>query len=171
MLIWGGYDGTNYLDDGASYDPSGDTWAVLTAAPSGMERSNHTAVWAPSRNEMIIWGGADSAGAVNTGLLYDTSSGSWSQVTTTGAPSARYYHTAAWTGSGMLIWGGGGTGIFSDGAIYDPATDTWTASSAGASTTPSARYQHGWVWTGSALVVWSGYDGFGYLDDGGLYFP
>src|SRR5438270_5036421 len=30
----------------------------------------------------------------------------WGATSTTNAPSARYYHTAVWTGSEMIVWGG-----------------------------------------------------------------
>ena len=33
-----------------------------------------------------------------------------------------------WTGSRMIVQGGfGDSGLLSDGASYDPATDSWTA--------------------------------------------
>ena len=52
-------------------------------------------------------------------------------------------HTAVWTGTKMVVWGGfGGTpaGYLNSGGIYDPARNTWTATStAGASTGRSNR--------------------------------
>ena len=47
------------------------------------------------------------------------------EVSTTNAPSDRSLHTAIWTGSEMIIWGGSNGGFFNDGARYDPAADTW----------------------------------------------
>ena len=32
----------------------------------------------------------------------------WTATSTTNAPEARYYHTAVWTGSEMIVWGGSG---------------------------------------------------------------
>ena len=47
-----------------------------------------------------------------------------------GAPEPRYYHTAVWTGSEMIIWGGYSfVGYLNTGRRYDPATDSWTATS------------------------------------------
>ena len=42
----------------------------------------------------------------NTGSRYNPSSSSWS-ATSIGAnvPGARYYHTAVWTGTEMIVWG------------------------------------------------------------------
>ena len=40
----------------------------------------------------------------------------------------RYWHTAVWTGTEMIVWGGmQGVGTeYNDGSRYNPATDTWT---------------------------------------------
>ena len=58
---------------------------------------------------MIIWGGGDSSGTpLANGGLYDPSTDSWSSVSTTAAPTRRYEHSAVWTGSSMIVWGGWG---------------------------------------------------------------
>ncbi len=82
----------------------------------------------------------------------------------------RQAHTAVWTGSMMLVWGGvvaGNTDVDS-GSRYDPATDTWTRMSAVGA--PEARRNHIAVWTGDEMLVWGG-QGSGYLDTGGRYDP
>src|ERR1035437_5010146 len=94
----------------------------------------------------------------------------WTATTTIGAPSARDSHTAVWTGSKMIVWGGqsGSGGYLNDGGLYDPVANTWTAiTTTGA---PSARAGHTAVWTGFRMVVWGGYHG-AYLNDGGQYDP
>ena len=52
----------------------------------------------------------------------------WTATTTANAPLARVGHTAVWTGSEMIIWGGG-SGISNTGGRYNPSTDSWTATS------------------------------------------
>ena len=53
-------------------------------------------------------------------------------------PRGRIYHSTVWTGSEMIVWGGGGPN--NTGDRYNPVTNTWTpGSSAGA---PAARYYH-----------------------------
>lgn len=96
----------------------------------------------------------------------------WKALPTEGAPKARKLHTAVWTGKEMLVWGGAidgaGNGT-SDGAAYDPATDTWRAlSGTGA---PTARHSHQAVWTGKEMLVWGGFKKGGYAKDGGAYDP
>ena len=93
-------------------------------------------------------------GYVNTGGSYDPSTDTWASTSTAGAPSARDYHTAVWTGSEMVVWGGSDlpAGYLNTGGRYDPSTDTWASTStAGA---PAARQEHTAVWTGSEMVVW-----------------
>ena len=43
---------------------------------------------------------------LNTGGRYNPSTDSWTATSTTNAPAARAHHTAVWTGSEMIVWGG-----------------------------------------------------------------
>ena len=71
------------------------------------------------------------------------------------APSARAAHTAVWTGTEMIVWGGTDFGTnFNTGGRYNPGTDSWTATST--ANAPSGRYHHTAVWTGSEMIVWGG---------------
>jgi N-acetylneuraminic acid mutarotase len=94
----------------------------------------------------------------------------WIATATTGAPSARRLHTAVWTGSKMIVWGGqDNSGVLNDGGQYDPVANTWTLTTTTGA--PSGRYLHTAVWTGSKMVVWGGQGGSGVLNDGGQYDP
>lgn len=91
---------------------------------------------------------------------------------------------SVWTGSKMVIWGGDGlAGSVKTGALYDPATDTWSEMSDG-DNVPSDRtdlMDFVRVWTGDRMIVWSGRSSDGEYslettqrqirDDGGLYDP
>ena len=54
---------------------------------------------------MIVWGGCNDSGSLNTGGRYNPSTDSWTATSTTNAPAGRV-HTAVWTGSEMIVWGG-----------------------------------------------------------------
>ena len=54
---------------------------------------------------MIVWGGYDGS-YLNTGGKYNPDTDSWTATSTTNAPTARELHTAVWTGSQMIVWGG-----------------------------------------------------------------
>ena len=80
---------------------------------------------------------------LNTGGRYNPSTDSWTATSTTNAPTARYDHTAVWTGSEMIVWGGHGSGL-NTGGRYNPITDSWTATST--TNAPSGRaWSHGSV--------------------------
>src|SRR5437899_10997539 len=85
----------------------------------------------------------------------------WIATSTINAPTARYWHTAVWTGTEMIVWGGissSGSNL-NTGGRYNPSTDSWTATST--TNAPDARASHTAVWTGSEMIVWGGYDGSG----------
>jgi len=174
MLVWGGRNNTGILNDGAVYDPGTDAWA--TVDPSGGPAARYDAASVVAGNTVLVWGGQGATGALGDGASLALTSGvpsAWSAITTTGAPSARSGHAAAWTGSKLIVWGGiqGGT-YLNDGGIYDPAVGqggTWAAmSTTGA---PAARENHAAVWTGSELVVIGGEGVSGSLADSHAYNP
>src|SRR5438552_5229472 len=119
---------------------------------------------------MIVWGGYDS-GFLNTGGRYNPGTDSGAATSSTGAPAGREFHTAVWTGSQMIVWGGAGNGSdLNSGGRYcaqPPSSctdDTWTPTSL--TNVPAARYLHTAVWTGSEMIVWGGSNGDG-LNIGG----
>jgi hypothetical protein len=150
--------------------PACGAWAALPAANAPAARSNHTAVW--TGTEMIVWGGqvakdVDPALVTATGARFDPAKNAWTPMSTSGAPAPRHSHTAVWTGSKMIVWGGYGASSYeTGGGAYDPATDTWTALST--SGVPQGRTQHTAVWTGSEMIVWGGLH-MSALGDGARY--
>lgn len=171
MIVWGGGDETAVLKDGASYDPTGaGTWTAIANPPAAIEtRDRHTAIW--TGTEMIVWGGATIDGLpLQSGARYTpppTNTWSATLVSTTGAPTARFSHTAVWT-TGlttpvMVVWGGEvGTGgvSTSTGGRYDPTTNTWQSTSTGLNA-PGARYDHTALWitwgtSNRRMIVWGG---------------
>ncbi len=99
----------------------------------------------------------------------DAAPDTWTPTTTTDAPSARDLHTAVWTGSEMIVWGGSSTTRLNTGGRYDPATDAWTATTTTGA--PTARASHTAVWTGSEMIVWGGDSGGSTLNTGGRLGP
>ena len=94
--------------------------------------------------------------------------GTWTATSTTSAPAGRSVHTAVWTGSEMIVWGGEyNGGYLNTGGRYSPGTDSWTATST--TNAPAGRYGHTAVWNGSEMIVWGGFNG--YLRTGGRYNP
>ena len=171
MIVWGGADGTFVYDTGGRYDPVADTWTPTSTANAPISREDHTAIWTGS--VMIVWGGNHGgvSGALNSGGRYDPNTDAWTQTSIAGAPRARYFHTAVWTGQAMVVWGGAvvGVGSFNTGGRYDPVANSWTATSTVAA--PSAREGHTAVWSGHVMVVWGGLGDTGEPSAGGRYNP
>jgi hypothetical protein len=132
---------------------------------------------------MIVWGGAWRAGNasiwLDDGAAYDPVGDRWRPIATSPlGPRADAF--AAWTGKEALIWGGRpgtvaafGYDDFIDGALYDPARNTWRPMAA---FPPGARWGARAVWTGTVLVVWGGAraadaDDAPRLADGAVYNP
>jgi hypothetical protein len=110
----------------------------------------------------ILPGISDPSG----GCVGDT----WTPTNLTGSPDARAAHTAVWTGSEMIIWGGtNGSDYFNTGGRYNPSTDSWTATST--TNAPEGRVYYTTVWSGSEMIVWGGEGVSGFLPSGGKYNP
>jgi hypothetical protein len=107
MIVWGGVDETfNDTNTGGAYNPGMDSWIATTLANAPSPRDSHTAIW--NGSEMIIWGGVFCCPAIDfdTGGRYNPGIDSWTATSTADAPLARWAHTAVWTGTEMIAWGG-----------------------------------------------------------------
>jgi N-acetylneuraminic acid mutarotase len=176
MIVWGGSatctNCVNFLNTGGRYNPSTNSWSATTNNGAPLARDFHTAVWTGS--EMIVWGGfvADQHGSwqlTNIGGKYNPSTDSWIATIRFNAPKPRESHTAVWTGSEMIVWGGvvGGSPPFNTGGRYQPSADSWRATNT--TNAPSVRFNHTAVWTGSEMIVWGGVTSGNYVNTGGRY--
>ena len=96
------------------------------------------------------------------------SDNTWTNMSTT--PSGRIGHTAVWTGSEMILWGGAvGGADTATGWRYSPSTDTWVATTV--TNPPTARRFHTAVWTGSEMIIFGGESDSTLLNTGARYNP
>ena len=174
MIVWGGArqsDGLE-LSTGGRYNPALDAWSPTSPFGAPFPREAFTAVW--TGREMIVWGGSaddNGVGSMQDGGRYDPAHDRWTPTSLDDPPSPRNFHSAIWSGSEMIVWGGyDGLGFTDTGSRYDPALDQWTPiNSTGA---PSPRSNHVAVWAGDRMIVWSGYGGnVDYFNDGASYDP
>jgi N-acetylneuraminic acid mutarotase len=95
----------------------------------------------------------------------------WVSGPTADVPSARYSHSAIWTGQELAVWGGLiGPGLYSgSGAMYRPDLNQWRAITMNGS--PAPRSSHSAVWTGTEMIVWGGFSADGYLRSGARFQP
>ena len=157
--IYGGWDGSNRLQDCDQYTP--DTWISKSSMPS------------PARNSLIastigssgyVYGGHDGANYLQDcdGYTPDT----WTSKSSMPLP-ARCNHAASTIGSSGYVYGGhDGANYLQDCDGYTP--DTWTSKS----DMPSpARHALAASTIGSSGYVYGGYDGANNLQDCDEYTP
>jgi N-acetylneuraminic acid mutarotase len=159
MIVWGGEgNGDVRFNDGGVYDPQNNQWAPMDMTEAPTARGRHTAVW--TGNQMIVWGGhnTDTSGTTtyfNDGGIYDPAANRWKRISSAKDITERHIHTAIWTGTQMIVWGGGGAnGLAKAGGIYDPATDIWSIIPYEGG--PTARNHHTAIWTQKRMIIWGG---------------
>ena len=77
---------------------------------------------------MIVWGGVWGFDSPKDGGRYDPATDSWRSTQQANAPLARADHTAVWSDTEMIIWGGfePDDSVFQNtGGRYDPISDSW----------------------------------------------
>lgn len=159
MLIWGGRSSSTVYKDGAAYDPATDSWTTIPDAPLTV-RHSVAAVWSPTTNEMLVWGGCTGttcSSVAGDGAAYDPTTNTWTALPA--APiAARGDAAGVWTGTDFLIFGGINSSTVgqTDGARFDPVTRAWTKFSSPPSTIFDPRYDGVRVWNGSSLFMWGG---------------
>jgi uncharacterized protein (TIGR03437 family) len=165
MIVWGGSAG-NPVGGGGRYNPVTDNWQAVAEVAAPPARLAHTAIW--TGTEMIVWGGVGGPPTVIyiSGGRYTPASDSWQPTTLLTAPGPRIFHTAVWTGTDMIIWGGLHNGDTGTGSRYNAAANTWAATNL--SNAPRTRFNHSAVWTGAEMIVWGGV-GNANLSTGGRY--
>jgi N-acetylneuraminic acid mutarotase len=182
MIVFSGEGPGVSFADGARYSLANDSWQLLPSAGAPSSRTGASTVW--TGTEMLVWGGFGGRCGNDTnrndGARFSPSRNLWHPVTTRNAPVARFDHTAVWTGTEMLVWGGftdshsryaGGhaDAHLNSGGRYNPRTDSWSPiTTQGA---PSKRCWHTAVWTGKEMIVWGGGNATKGFNDGGRYAP
>ncbi|MBM4370465.1 MAG: hypothetical protein FJ098_02375, partial [Deltaproteobacteria bacterium] len=171
MACWGGRNTwTTTYNTGAIYLPATNSWKPMSNSSAPAVRAGHSAVLTP--DGIIYWGGWYNDGSVkyrNSGAIYYLASDTWNGGTATGAaPAARANHTAVWTGTRMIVWGGVGSGAYrNDGAAFDPVTNSWGP----IFQVLTPRSEHTAIWTGDRMIVWGGGNGSSVFADGAAYDP
>jgi hypothetical protein len=133
---------------------------VPTAPPLAGFVAREKSAYTAMGDKVFVWGGNDaSAKNLADGAIYSPATDSWAAISATAAPSARVLATAVWTGSVVVVWGGGdaaSTTDYSSGSRYDPLTNSWQVTTT-LGAPPGRRGTYG-VWTGSRVLFFGGAD-------------
>lgn len=163
MIVYGGArEGKNF--PGGIFNPEkpvSEQWRVLPAtdAPAGMGEALHTAVWADDC--MVVFGGqtARSGNLTNVTGVFNPATNKWQTGSAVDVPAAREYHTAVWTGSKMVVFGGyesnSVAASIGSGGVFDPKTLKWTYEFR--SEAVQGRYGHTAVWSGGEMLIFGGH--------------
>ncbi len=150
LWYWGGSprggDDAPPAADGFSFSPETRTWRLLPAAPSG--GANAEAVW--TGEEMLVFGLNQASSGAFAPLAFDPGTGSWRSLP--GSPhQPRWGGAWAWTGTELIVVGGGDAGdpTTRQGSALDPDAGTWRT----LPDLPIGLNLGDAVWTGETMVV------------------
>ncbi|MGH2790712.1 MAG: hypothetical protein ACRDJ0_06970 [Actinomycetota bacterium] len=148
LLAWGGCDpgGADPCEPtagGFDFNPVTQSWRPLQPAPIAGADAD------------VVWTGTEAIFLLEDenrlrGQAYDPASGAWRAIST--PPIApRFGAVAVWTGSEVILWGGGNPEdpTVAEGAAYDPAGDTWRR----IARAPVGLNLASGMWTGREMLV------------------
>lgn len=156
LLIVGGYDSTQFINQGATeiYDPV--TGQSDEAGTLEVPRQLHRAVRLEDGRVLVAGGfGPDIAIATATTELYDPNSGTWERAGD--LPGGRVAHTLTLLNDGRVLLVGGIdpslNAPYQDAAIFDPATNQWRQLTSGLA---RPRQGHVTVATDDGALIFGG---------------
>lgn len=160
LVLFGGYNGTTYLQD--TWTWSGSNWTSPSPTTKPAVREEASFGYDSSTSQMILFGGYSGSDLSDT---WSWSGTNWTSLSPTASPSARF---GAGVGYNPAI---GDLALFGGlGASFDADTWVWTGtnwSQLSSSTSPSARMLPAMTFdtATSQMVLFGGYNGTSYLAD------
>lgn len=164
VFFFGGFDAERKkTNETAIYDFKANTWEKVAVDPAITPREGHTAVY--SSHGVIIFGRVRKPSGVGhlhgTGAFYDIHSkkaNKWTLIVAQSAPE-RKDHTAVWTGSEMMVFGGkaitGRGTLYSSISKFNPTNLGWSSVTSNYHG-PDLVHGHTAVWTGYSMLIWGG---------------
>lgn len=161
--------------------------SIVAPGAPGQARSNHSMVWDPQDDELLVFGGINSQGNLLNDLeAYSPANNQWTTLTPAGAagancsgssPSPRMNAALVWDSPDQeaLLFGGEGnnSSYLSDLWAYSPSKGKWTnlvcSTTSGAG--PAGRGGAGVAWDGSRMLILGGLSANGLLGDFWAYTP
>jgi hypothetical protein len=167
VILYGGLNGSETLNDLWLYDVAANTWTSLRPAgevPSA--RFDPNLVYDPEGRRLILYGGRDDSTreALHDTWIYELATNTWNNVQASGeGPACTRGGSFVWDpDGGKVISFGGATSsgeTLSEAWAYDPATTTWSKlDPTGAA--PAARAYAGLAYdpTGRRVILYGGSD-------------
>lgn len=130
ILVYGGLDANGPVSTGFLLDPVTGAAQQLPREGAPSPRRDGVVAWTGDR--LVVWGGRDGETDLGDGASWSLATGAWSPISPVGALAPRRDAAYVWTGSELLVWGGRyredpySTPSYSDGAFWNPTSDSWT---------------------------------------------
>lgn len=169
MIVYGGNVYYKvFFGDMFIYSLSNNNWnqlVPLSSSPSA--RSDHSAIYYPIDNLMLIYGGSNGS-TFGDLWQYDITNNAWTQLNPSSSPGLRSSHSAIFhpNSKSMIIYGGYDAGALGDIWQYYIVNNTWIQIYPSGST-PSARYSHTAIYNPNCdcMFIFGGYDGTNSFND------
>lgn len=165
LFAWGGSPAVFEFHDTTN------TWVATDTVGAPTQSARMDSVLS-AKGDVVVWSGIN-AQLQPVGTRLDMVTKAWTRVGSGDRPLSAGKPFGAWTGSQLVVWGGGwlGDAPARGGGIYDPTTGVWSQFPEAPGDLSSGSLQSV-GWTGSELIVWGGADGAGTARaDGAAYDP
>ena len=175
FIVWGGFDGSRWLNDMYVYTFATRTWTQVIQPPSSLDGSGAVVwpsvrscpAWAKDDKCVYIQGGYDGIERKSDFFALDLTNYTWKEMPSWGSPpSPRYFHSCGIHGHKLYLYGGySGSERLSDLHAYDFETQHWSRIDARGGDIPSGRSSLVLQVFESHLYVFGGYNGSTVLND------
>jgi len=140
FVLWGGFDGSRWLNDMYVFDFSTKTWMEIQAS-GALPSVRSCPAWAKDGSSFYIQGGYDGVERKSDFFACDLETYTWTEMPCLGQPpSPRYFHSCCLYGNKMYLYGGySGTERLADMHAYDFETNHWSQVDCSGGDAPSGR--------------------------------
>ena len=166
FILFGGFDGTRWLNDMHEFDFLTNTWTQITARGS-LPSVRSCPAWAKDETHVYIQGGYDGVERKADFFACDLQTYTWTEMPCLGtSPSPRYFHSCCIFGNKMYLYGGySGNERLADMYAYDFETNHWVEVDCTNGDAPSGRSSLVAQVHENSLYVFGGYNGVTVLND------
>lgn len=164
FIVFGGYDGSTWLNDLHEFDFLHDRWTRIETTGSGPSVRSCPS-WVCYNHCLYIFGGYDGVHRMNDFYELDLETRIWKPVVFSGpAPSPRYFHSSVVHKTSMYLFGGyNGTDRLQDLYQFSFEKKTWKRFEV--QNAPSGRSSLVAQVYGNSMYIFGGYDGRVVLND------
>lgn len=166
FVLFGGFDGTRWLNDMHEFDFLTNTWTEITSRGS-LPSVRSCPAWAKDATHVYIQGGYDGVERKADFFACDLATYTWMEMPCLGTPpSPRYFHSCCLYGNKMYLYGGySGNERLADMYAYDFETSHWSEVDCTNGDAPSGRSSLVAQVHENCLYIFGGYNGVTVLND------